>query len=143
MTKHETKMFAYVRCHSQRMFATPASPWIIAKRDGTILAAHCDCMEGLGESCSHVAAMLFHIEYANRLLENKTVTQEKAYWMPPNVREAGYKEIKEIDFTSHRSLKRKADEVYSHHRNQLNVVLQQHRKIHLPLTKKWMGLLPN
>ena len=66
-------------------------------------------MAGLGESCSHVAAVLFYIEYGIRLQENSTVTQEKAYWMPPSVRGVGYKEITDIDFTSPKSLKRKAD----------------------------------
>ena len=68
-------------------------------------------MAGLGESCTYVAAVLFYIEYAISLQENKTVTKEKAYWMTPNVREVGYKELKYIDFTLPRSLKRKADEV--------------------------------
>ena len=32
-----------------------------------ILAAHCDCMDGLGESCSHIAAVLLKIEAAVRI----------------------------------------------------------------------------
>ena len=83
--------------HSQRLSATPASPWLIAEIDGTILAAHCDCMAGLGESCSHVAAVLFYLEYAVRIQGNKTVTQDKAYWMPPTLKEVEYSEIKDID----------------------------------------------
>ena len=37
----------------------PLIPWFIAKCDGKILAAHCDCMAGLGETCSHVASLLW------------------------------------------------------------------------------------
>ena len=95
--------------HSQKMSATPASPWLIAEMDGNILTSHCDCMAGLGESCSHMAAVLFYIEYAARLQENKTVTQDKAYWMPPALKEVKYNEIKGIDFMSSKSIKRKMD----------------------------------
>ena len=55
-------------------------------------------MAGLRESFSHVAAFLFYIVHAIRLQENKTVTQGKAYWIPPAVRDVGYKEIKDTSF---------------------------------------------
>ena len=48
---------------------------------------------------------MFYIEYAVRLQENKTVTQDKAYWLPPTLKEVEYSEIKDIDFTSSKSLK--------------------------------------
>ena len=34
--------------------------------EGKVLAAHCDRKAGLGESCSHIAAILFNIEAAVR-----------------------------------------------------------------------------
>ncbi|KAG0417976.1 hypothetical protein HPB47_005221, partial [Ixodes persulcatus] len=50
-------------------------PWAVTKKEGTVLSAHCTCMAGrlfsysrslcsckLGEACSHVAALLFHVE---------------------------------------------------------------------------------
>ena len=66
-------------------------------------------MAGLGESCSHVAAVLFYLEYAVRIQGNKTVTQDKAYWMPPTLKEVEYSEIKDIDFMSSKSMKHKMD----------------------------------
>ena len=39
----------------------PLIPWFIAKCDGKILAAHCDCMAGLGETCSHMASLLWAV----------------------------------------------------------------------------------
>ena len=48
--------------HSQRLRAKPLKPWIICERDGRIVAAHCDCIAGLGEACTHVAALLFAVE---------------------------------------------------------------------------------
>ena len=47
--------------HSQRMREMPLIPWVIAEANGRILAAHCDCMAGLGETCSHVASLLWDI----------------------------------------------------------------------------------
>ncbi|KAG0442882.1 hypothetical protein HPB47_015520 [Ixodes persulcatus] len=37
-------------------------PWAVTKKEGTVLSAHCTCMAGLGEACSHVAALLFRVE---------------------------------------------------------------------------------
>ncbi|KAL3885690.1 hypothetical protein ACJMK2_025736 [Sinanodonta woodiana] len=39
-------------------------PWVAVTSEGRVIAAHCDCMAGLGESCSHVGALLFKIEAA-------------------------------------------------------------------------------
>ncbi|KAL5494127.1 hypothetical protein EMCRGX_G009554 [Ephydatia muelleri] len=40
--------------------------WVATRKTGDIVAAHCTCMAGLGEGCSHVAAILFKIEAAKR-----------------------------------------------------------------------------
>ena len=45
-----------------RMSDKPITPWIISHKDAKVLAAHCDCMVGLGESCSHVASLLWAVE---------------------------------------------------------------------------------
>ena len=98
--------------HSQRMREKPLQPWIIADKDGSILAAHCNCMAGLGEACTHVAALLFAVEATVKLRDAKTVTQEKAYWLLPNsVKGVSYKQCREIDFTSATTLKKKLDVV--------------------------------
>ncbi|KAH7957805.1 hypothetical protein HPB52_022770 [Rhipicephalus sanguineus] len=47
---------------SQRTTAKPYEPWVLVKRDGTVSTAHCTCMAGLGEVCTHVAALLFKVE---------------------------------------------------------------------------------
>ena len=48
------------------------------------MAAHCNCMAGLGEACSHVASLMFYIDAAVRIRDSKTVTQEKLYWILPS-----------------------------------------------------------
>jgi len=38
----------------------PLRPWVIAHKDGTVQAAHCDCMAGLGETCSFGSFAIFN-----------------------------------------------------------------------------------
>ena len=70
--------------HSQRLSEKPLTPWVIAEKHGKIFVGHCDCMAGLGETCSHVASMLWAIESGVRLRDSMTVTQKTAYWLIPN-----------------------------------------------------------
>ena len=87
------------------MSEKPLQPWIIADHEGYILWAHCTCMAGLGEACTHIAALLFAIEASVKLQDSKTVTEEKAYWLlPTSVKGVKYKECSEIDFTSAKTL---------------------------------------
>jgi hypothetical protein len=58
--------FVQVR-HSQSFTATPAHCWIVCEQSGIILHAHCTCVAGLGETCSHVAATLFYLEMYSRV----------------------------------------------------------------------------
>ena len=46
--------------HSQELSAAPLHPWIAAESNGRILCA--SCMAGLGETCSHIAALLLAAE---------------------------------------------------------------------------------
>ena len=51
-TKFVCKHQALAEC-----FAEPVHPWVAAELPGIVLGAHCTCMVGLGEACSHVAAV--------------------------------------------------------------------------------------
>ena len=74
------------------------------------MAAHCNCMAGLGEACSHVASLMFYIDAAVRIRDSKTVTQEKAYWMLPSALDkVDYVPVSDMDFTSPSTKKRKLD----------------------------------
>ncbi|CAC5409061.1 unnamed protein product [Mytilus coruscus] len=78
--------------HSQRMSEKPLQPWFIAEKEGRILAAHCTCMAGQGEVCTHVAALRFAVDASVQLRESKTVTEEKSYWLlPTSVKGVSYK----------------------------------------------------
>ena len=67
-------------------------------------------MAGLGETCTHIAAVLFYLEAVARLQGTKTVTESECSWIIPSyLKSAQYLPIKNIDFTSARGLKRKLD----------------------------------
>ena len=66
-----------------------------------VLACHGNCMAGLGESCSHVGAILFAVDVVKRMRENKTVTQENAYWLlPSRGKKSMYGPVSDMNFTS-------------------------------------------
>ena len=69
-------------------------------------------MAGLGEVCTHIAALLFYLEALHRVEEIKTCTQQQCEWIiPSSLKTIEYLPIKEIDFTSAQGKKRKLDEV--------------------------------
>lgn len=82
--------------HSQAINEKPLQPWIIIEQIGSVKSAHCTCMAGLGEACSHIGALLFYVEYHVR----NTVTSVPAYWMDPGIKSAQYDEVKNIDFST-------------------------------------------
>ena len=46
--------------HSHSLSATPLKVWVAFKLDGEVISAHGTCMAGIGEVCSHTAAVLFY-----------------------------------------------------------------------------------
>ena len=57
----------------------------------------------------HVGAVLFYVEYAVRVRDSKTCTEEKAYWLIPGYSQVEYKEIKDIDFSAPKRLQKKTE----------------------------------
>ena len=49
----------------------------IIEPDGQIITAHCQCMAGLGEVCSHVGAVLFKLEACTSLGYNTVFCTSK------------------------------------------------------------------
>ncbi|XP_046856173.1 uncharacterized protein LOC124449282 [Xenia sp. Carnegie-2017] len=66
------------------MSEKPLTPWVVCEKNGKVLTAHCDCMAGIGESCSHVASLLLAVEAGARKRDSLTVTDKKAYWVLPS-----------------------------------------------------------
>ena len=99
---------------SNGFFAGAVQPWFISTEDGAVFAAHCTCMAGLGETCSHVASTMFYVEAAVRMREKQTLTEVTAYWRLPSANsQVQYAPIKKINFTSSDSLKKHLKESFS------------------------------
>ena len=69
-------------------------------------------MAGLGETYTHIAAVLFYLEVSSRLHgTSKTCTQEACKWiMPSYLKKVEYLPIKDINFISARRRKRTLDD---------------------------------
>lgn len=68
-------------------------------------------MAGLGETCTHIAAILFYLEANARIQGEKSCTQEQCEWIVPTfLKKIDYQRIKDIDFTSAQGLKKIHDE---------------------------------
>lgn len=89
--------------HSQRANEPLLQVWVICEDDGAIDSAHCTCMAGLGEVCSHVGAILFYLESAFRV--TKICTQTDCRWKEPRLVETiPYARIMDIPFIKPKGL---------------------------------------
>ena len=87
--------------HSQHLNEAPLIPWLAVQKNGTVLTAHCNCLAGLGEVCSHVGAVLFTVEAGVRMLKSKSCTSEPCKWLiPASVTNVPYAELHNINFTA-------------------------------------------
>ena len=89
-------------CHSEEVPDSPPAPWLLTEKEGKVVSAHCNCMAGLGEACSHVGAVLFYIEAANKMKD-----WGKSLLDTSHNQQVQYKEISAIDFSSPKTLKKK------------------------------------
>ena len=68
-------------------------------------------MAGLGETYTHIAAVLFYLEALYRIEEVQTCTLQQCEWIiPASLKSVDYLPIQDIDFTSARGNKRKLDD---------------------------------
>ena len=98
--KDKVILMAKVR-HSQSVSVSPLHPWVATESCGTIICCHCTCMAGLGEACSHIAALLFAAETYNRLNKDVSCTSQACAWLPPaHMQNVKYAPISDINFTA-------------------------------------------
>ncbi|CAM4623379.1 unnamed protein product [Leuciscus chuanchicus] len=98
---HKKKMFLVKGKvnHSQAVNMTPTQPWIVVHDDGTILVAHCTCKAGLGEACSHAAALMYAVLAAVNLKDGLSSTEMPYAWvLPSKTGKVQYEEISNISF---------------------------------------------
>ena len=67
--------------HSYALTSSSLQPWVIIKSTGTVVCGHCTCMAGLGETCSHVGALLYWIEYQVRSYADISSTSKLNLWI--------------------------------------------------------------
>ena len=78
---------------------------------GAVCCAHCSCMAGLGETCTHVAAVLFYIEAVARVQEQQTSIQSACHWIIPAFQKSvEYHPVQDIDFTSPAKKKKRIED---------------------------------
>lgn len=66
-------------------------------------------MAGVGEACSHVGATLFAVDTAVRIRDAKTCTEKDNIWLPAHNPRAEYKRLRDIDFSSAQSKRKRMD----------------------------------
>ena len=67
-------------------------------------------MAGLGDACTHIAAILFHTETALRMNGSATCTQKECQWVIPTYQKnTPYVPLHKFDFSLAKSKKRKID----------------------------------
>jgi len=84
--------------HSQSLTVEPLESWFIASQYGVVETAHCTCMAGLGESCSHVGATLCFVVDVVRNTQLLSVTDVAAYWPVPGLTNVPYAKVQDINF---------------------------------------------
>ena len=73
-----------------------------------VCCIHYTCKASQGETCTHVASLLFYLEASTRIQGKvqPVATQESCYWIIPSyLKEVEYLPMKDINFTS-RGMKR-------------------------------------
>ena len=86
--------------HSQRLSAPPLRAWVAIKQTGEVMCAHCTCMAGIGEACSHIAALLFTAEANTQAKQQFASTSLPCSWIPPSYRSVNFSEMSNLDFTT-------------------------------------------
>ena len=84
--------------HSQRLSVPPVKTWAAAEKGGAVVCAHCDCMAGLGEACSHIAAILFTLDANVQARKSLSCTSVPCSWLPPTFKNVPFAPISDINF---------------------------------------------
>ena len=67
------------------MNEAPARPWVATLKNGVVVCAHCNCMAGAGEACSHIGALLYTIMAGVRVHDETACTSVTCSWLAPTV----------------------------------------------------------
>lgn len=97
------------------MNEAPLQVWVFARMNGKIICAHCTCVAGLSETCSHVGAICYAVSIIHEsseevIIQNfvnssyfsiffqKSVTEILCKWSVPNFKNVSMKPAKDIEW---------------------------------------------
>ena len=69
------------------------------EQNGQVHTGHCTCMAGLGEACSHIAAVLFYLMASWDKTQQTSCTSQPCSWLAPSTKRKG-QPLSETDFTN-------------------------------------------
>ena len=84
--------------HRYTLTSSSLQPWVIIKSTGTVVCGHRTCMAGLGETCSHVGALLYC--QVRRYSDTSSASKTNLWIEPHIVKHVPYLRLEEINFTS-------------------------------------------
>lgn len=74
--------------------------WVICEDDGSIRNGHCTCMAGVGEACSHIAAISYTPEYIHMNRSNTSCTYIRTYRNAPTITKLPIVKLSELQWSS-------------------------------------------
>ena len=87
--------------HSYAASKSLLKPWVIIRTNGTVEVAHCTCMAGSAEICSHIGAILHWVETAVHIGNVTPCTSLENKWLvPAPVQDIPRLHLKDIDFSA-------------------------------------------
>lgn len=72
--------------------------WIISSPEGSVETAHCTCIAGAGEVCSHVGALLYALEYVYICRHNTSCTDVRSMWNVPKTSDVKYEPVGNMNY---------------------------------------------
>lgn len=111
--------FVRAKCTpSQRVTDENHTMWVaISKESGCVKSAFCSCTAGMGQTCNHVAALLFRVESANKL-GLTSCTSLPCQWKVPAATKVVPTKIKDLTIRKSRHGQEKTRPLVSNLKNQ-------------------------
>ena len=69
--------------HSSAASKSLLKPWVIIRTNGTVEVAHCTCMAGSAETCSHIGVILHRVETAALICNDTPCISLEDKWLLP------------------------------------------------------------
>ena len=81
-----------------KAFLPSLKTWTANKQLAEVACVYCTCMAGIGETCSHIAAVLFTVEANMNMKQQFSCTSLPCSWLPSSFQSVAFAEISKSDF---------------------------------------------